>query len=849
MWGGQKEGDETWPERLESGRPRMMATDLEPALTTILAQAEALARSRGEETSTVHVLAMLGSPSGPTAEVLAERGVRPRKVLDVAERLVPGPVDHLPLFASRVREYARRFGAGAPRAAHCLLVILNDTSLSAHRVLVELGVNIASARGSAVQAVQGLPMRRPARAMSDELKVPTKAAEPFSSPLRRGKSGEAVSLLAGVGQTPVPRRKLASPPLSSPGVPSESQASAPAAPAASSASGGPFHPEAAPQPSKFALPKNRFPILTTIGTNLTELAEAGRLDPVYGREEEIDQVLDVLAKRQANCPIVLGPPGVGKTSILHGVALRIAGADEGSATDERILIEIPLSELIAGTGVRGALASRLSLLKKEVEAAEGRVVLCFDEIHRLFSAEVADEIAADLKLSLARGELPCIGATSPEEYRKMVDRDGALERRLTPIRVDEPTREEAYPMLLSALPRLERHHKTAYDEEAVALAIAWSIRYLSGRALPDKALSILDLAGARASRRGQALVDSEAVAQVVASQAKMPIERLLESDSARMLRLETIFAERVIGHETELGRIARILRRNAAGLGSRRPIGTFLLLGPTGVGKTETAKAIASVMFHSESAMTRIDMAELSEAHAVAKLIGAPPGYVGHDAGGQLTEAVQKRPYQVILLDEIEKAHPEVLMAFLAVFDEGRMTDSRGRVCDFTNTVLVLTSNLGAQAAATVQRKVGFRSANASDKDERREAVILAARRALPPELYNRIDEVLVFTSLERESVMKIARLMIQELAREVFESRGIELDVDEPALEWILDQGGYDPELGARPLRRQLARLIEAPLAEAILEGRVAAGDVYEVTLAGGELRPKVTPGSRAAE
>jgi len=830
-----------------------MATDLEPALTTILAQAEALARSRGEETSTVHVLAMLGSPSGPTAEVLAERGARPRKVLDVAERLVPGPVDHLPLFASRVREYARRFGAGTPRAAHCLLVILNDTSLSAHRVLVELGVNIASARGAAVQAVQGLPMRRPARAMHDELRLPTKLAEPLASPLRRGKTGEAVSLLAGVGQTPVPRRKLASPVSSSPSAPSEPHPSAPAAPAqnpaSSPASAVPFQPDAKAQTSKFALPKNRFPILTTIGTNLTELAEAGRLDPVYGRDEEIDQVLDVLAKRQANCPIVLGPPGVGKTSILHGVALRIAGAEDGSSTDERILIEIPLSELIAGTGVRGALASRLSLLKKEVEAAEGRVVLCFDEIHRLFSAEVADEIAADLKLSLARGELPCIGATSPEEYRKMVDRDAALERRLTPIRVDEPTREEAYPMLLSALPRLERHHKTAYDEEAVALAIAWSIRYLSGRALPDKALSILDLAGARASRRGQALVDSEAVAQVVASQAKMPIERLLESDAARMLRLEAIFAERVIGHEAELSRIARILRRNAAGLGSRRPIGTFLLLGPTGVGKTETAKAIASVMFHSESAMTRIDMAELSEAHAVAKLIGAPPGYVGHDAGGQLTEAVQKRPYQVILLDEIEKAHPEVLMAFLAVFDEGRMTDSRGRVCDFTNTVLVLTSNLGAQAAAQVQRKVGFRAANGSDKDERREAVIQAARRALPPELYNRIDEVLVFTSLERESVMKIARLMIQELAKEVFESRGIELGVDEPALEWILDQGGYDPELGARPLRRQLARLIEAPLAEAILEGRVAAGDAYEVTLAGGELRPKVTPGSRAAE
>lgn len=816
-----------------------MAVFEEPALSTIVSQAEALARSRGEEVSTVHVLAMLGSPSGPTAEVLAERGARPRRVLDAAERLVTGGSDNLPLFSSRVREYARRFGAGTPRSAHCLLVILNDTTLSAHRVLVELGVNVASARGAAVQAVQGLPMRRAARP-SDErwtgqpLSFAARPVEAATS--RRAPLGEAVPLVPGVGRTPVPRRKLI-------------DAGAQPEPRPSEGSSQPASSDVSQVPSKFSLPKNRFPILTSIGSNLTELAEAGRLDPVTGRDLEIDQTLDVLAKRQANCPILIGPPGVGKTSILHAVAMRIVESGDSAASDERIVIEIPLSELIAGTGVRGALASRLTLLKKEVEAAEGRVVLCFDEIHRLFSSEIADEIAADLKLSLARGELPCIGATSAEDYRRMVDRDGALERRMTPIRVDEPSREEAYPMLLSALPRLERHHQMSYDEEAVALAIAWSVRYLTGRALPDKALSILDLAGARASRRGQCAVDSEAVAQVVAAQARMPVDRLLESDASRMLRLEEIFSERVIGHEAELGRIARILRRNAAGLGSRRPIGTFLLLGPTGVGKTETAKAIASVMFQSESAMTRIDMAELSEAHAVAKLVGAPPGYVGHDAGGQLTEAVLKRPYQVILLDEIEKAHPEVLMAFLAVFDEGRMTDSRGRVCDFTNTVLVLTSNLGANVATSSQRKVGFRSQGTDEKEERRVAVVQAARSALPPELYNRIDEVLVFAALARESVMKIGRLMVEQLAREVFETRGIELVVSDEALGLILDAGGYDPELGARPLRRQLARLVEAPLAEAILDGRASAGDLYQVTIVGEELVPQISAGTRAAE
>ncbi len=585
--------------------------------------------------------------------------------------------------------------------------------------------------------------------------------------------------------------------------------------------------------SRYGLDKKKFPILTQVGRNLTLSAALHQADPVVSRDDEVEQALDVLAKRQGNNPCLVGAAGVGKTSVARGIAEALVQVDG----EERIVIEIPISELFAGTGVRGALAGRLSALKKEVKASSGRVILFFDEIHQLFSGDASEEIAGDLKLSLARGELPCIGATTTDEYRRVIEGDATLSRRFTAVEIEEPGREDAFLVLSSLAPRLEKHHGVSYDEEALALSISWSVRYLPGRCLPDKAVGILDLAGARSSRRRLRQVTPEAVAQVIASQANMPIERLLESDSERMLSLEEILCDRVIGHEEHLGKIARILRRNAAGLGGRRPIGTFLLLGPTGVGKTETAKAIAEVLFHSENAMTRIDMAEMSEAHSVAKLVGAPPGYVGHDAGGQLTEAVRRRPYQVVLLDEIEKAHPEVLTAFLAVFDEGRMTDSRGRLVDFTNTVLVLTSNLGASEIASQSRKrVGF-SADSSSTLDTDKLVVAAARRALPPELYNRIDEVLAFSPLTRDDVLRIGRKLCQGLTDEVELSRGITLQIGDSAIEVLLESGGFEPELGARPLRRTLARLIEAPLAEALLGGELVAGDTWLIDGVDGEL------------
>lgn len=822
---------------------RMSASGSEPELRELRKVAEDLARRLKERASTAHLLAALVMQPSSTSELLRERRVTPDDVLRTARGLAGDELaEPIASALTRAKEIGARMGTNAASAPHLLLALLGEPRGVARRALETLGVDPSRLRAQAMQVGLGLiGRRRPQPQQALSVSVPALEPEPAAAqrktgavkvplfpPPKRTPTAEPVPLMqareavATTSQlSPEPKPGLTITRLSVP----------PSSPPPTS-----LPPATGEQ--RFALDPQRFPLLCELGRNLTLAAARGELDPVVGRDDVIEQTLDVLAKREGNNPCLVGVSGVGKTSVVRGLAQRIAEGRDVQALDDRLVIQIPIGELIAGTAVRGALAGRIAQIRKEVLAARGRVVLFFDEIHQLFLGEAAEEIASELKLSLARGELPCIGATTIEEFQKAIGHDAALSRRFGLVEVEEPSREDAFLILDALRPRLEQHHRVSYAREALAAGVAWSIRYLPGRALPDKAVSILDLAGARTRRRGKTEVTPQAVAEVVAELSDMPIERLLESDGDRMLRLEEILADRVVGHAPQIGRIARILRRNAAGLGSRRPIGSFLLLGPTGVGKTETAKAIAEVLFHCESAMTRLDLSEFSEPHAVARLIGAPPGYVGHEAGGQLTEAVRRRPYQVILLDELEKAHPDVLTTFLGVFDEGRLTDGRGRLVDFTNTVILMTSNLGAEVLGQAsKRRVGFGGGEAVSVDDVSSKIVAAARAALAPELYNRIDEVLVFAPLSRDDVREIARRLLEGVRQSLLAQRGVELDYSADLLEHLMDAGGFEPTLGARPMKRTIARLLEAPLAERILRGELPRGSVLLVSTDRGEL------------
>jgi ATP-dependent Clp protease ATP-binding subunit ClpC len=829
----------------------MRQNRVEPELANLRKHAESLADQRRQALTSAHLLASIAAIPSASRDLLVERRLTPETILAQTSEVVedlPDPVRHI---LQRSREIGANMGSDLTLLEHVLLALLNERRGAAQRTIVKLGVDVGRLRSAAMNVALGVIRRRrivgrPANAeMSATAPAPaplSRLAPPPPAARNRKPSGVAIPLIDPETARALPRRPGQAAP------PTESKPARPA-PAPTPVVPKPANERVKPNRSstqqtarrrpragatnRLALDPKRQPLLGRLGRNLTLAAERGELDPVIGREAEIERTLDVLAKRHGNNPILVGRAGVGKTSVVRGLAQRIAAGVHTDALDDRIVVELSIPELIAGTGVRGALAEKLANIRKEVAASEGRVVLFFDDIHQLFVGDAAEELAADLKLALARGELPCIGTSTHEDYARAIDGDAAVARRFTLVEVDEPNKADAFLILDAAAQKLAEHHGVAFGEAALAQAVAWSVRYLPGIALPDKAIGIADLAGARTRRRGDREVGSEIVAEVVAELADMPIERLLETDVDRMIELEQRLADRVVGHEAQIHRIARILRRNTAGLGGDRPLGSFLLLGPTGVGKTETAKAIAHVMFHSEQAMTRIDLAEYGEQHAVARLIGAPPGYVGHEAGGQLTEAVRRRPYQVVLLDEIEKAHPDVLISFLALLDEGRLTDGRGRTVDFSNTVILMTSNLGADVSgARRNRRVGFGASDEPRHEDIQRDVTEVARTKLAPELYNRIDEVLVFAPLGRQEVRTITRRLLERLGKRLEQQRGVRLQADDAAIEALLEAGGYDPTLGARPMKRAIARWVEAPIADRLLQGDLGAGDVVWLTV-----------------
>ena len=622
--------------------------------------------------------------------------------------------------------------------------------------------------------------------------------------------------------------------------------------------------------------------------DLTRLAREGKLDPVIGRADEIEQTIEILSRRTKNNPVLIGDPGVGKTAIVEGIAQRIVNDEVPETLAGRRLVALDLSGMIAGTKYRGEFEERLKTVIDEITENAEKMIVFIDELHTVVGAGAAEgamDASNMLKPALARGELHVIGATTLDEYRKHIEKDAALERRFQPVLVREPTIEETIQILYGLKDRYEAYHRVRITDEAIVAAAELSDRYIGDRFLPDKAIDLIDQASARIrlraktkpedtkeleeeiqrlqrerdqavsaedydraqelkgdidERRGQLSsqepgrqrapeVTMEDIAEVVSRATGIPVSQLTQEERDRLLRLEERLHERVVGQDEAVEAVAEAVRRGRAGLGDpSRPIGSFLFLGPTGVGKTELARTLAEVLFGDEDMVTRLDMSEFQERHTVSRLVGAPPGYVGYEEAGQLTEAVRRKPYSVILLDEIEKAHGDVFNILLQILDDGRLTDAQGRTVDFKNTVVIMTSNLGAQRImAHARKKESFETL--------KEDMMQLLRAHFRPEFLNRIDEIIVFRALTREQVEQIARLLFDRVARRLRAQR-IEIEVTDQAIAHLAE-AGFDPEFGARPLRRTIQRLVENPLSRMLLEGALEEGDRVTVGLKDGEL------------
>ncbi|MFI8192713.1 ATP-dependent Clp protease ATP-binding subunit [Streptomyces sp. NPDC085946] len=671
----------------------------------------------------------------------------------------------------------------------------------------------------------------------------------------------------------------------------------------------PETPEAAPPRAERPRATNT-PTLDKYGRDLTELARQGRIDPVIGREQEIEQTVEVLSRRGKNNPVLIGDAGVGKTAVVEGLAQRIADGDVPDVLAGRRVVALDLTGVVAGTRFRGDFEERMNNIVEEIRGHSDRLVVFIDELHTVVGAGGGggDGGSMDagniLKPALARGELHVVGATTLEEYRR-IEKDAALARRFQPIMVPEPTPADAIEILRGLEDRYEAHHQVRYTDGALVAAVELSDRYLTDRRLPDKAIDLIDQAGARVRLRartkgsdvrsmereleqlvrdkdqavadeqyeqatqlrdrivelkqriteaggagevdeGQDLVvDAEAIAEVVSRQTGIPVSSLTEEEKDRLLGLEQHLHERVVGQEEAVRVVSDAVLRSRAGLASPdRPIGSFLFLGPTGVGKTELARALAEALFGSEDRMVRLDMSEYQERHTVSRLVGAPPGYVGHEEAGQLTEVVRRHPYSLLLLDEVEKAHPDVFNILLQVLDDGRLTDSQGRTVDFTNTVIVMTSNLGSEAITRRGASLGF-AAGGSDADEeaRREQILRPLREHFRPEFLNRIDEIVIFRQLTEEQLRQITELLL-ERTRRLLRAQDVAVDFTDAAVGWLARRG-YQPEYGARPLRRTIQREVDNELSRLLLDGRVKEGGRVTVDVADGRLafRTQETP------
>jgi ATP-dependent Clp protease ATP-binding subunit ClpC len=780
------------------------------------------------------------------------------------------------------QEEAQRLGNNYIGTEHILLGIISEGESLAAKVLESLGVNLAKVRQE-VEAIVG----RGGQTVQQEMVFTPRAkrvielafeearqlnhnyigTEHLLLGLIREGEGVAARVLTNLGVDPAKVRVQTTSLLGAEGQP--------------------------PAPKG----KSKTPTLDAYGRDLTQLARENKLDPVIGRNNEIERVIQILSRRTKNNPALIGEPGVGKTAIAEGLAQRVIKGDIPEPLRDKRVITLDLAGLVAGTKYRGEFEERMKRVMDEIRGAAGEIILFIDELHTLVGAGAAEgaiDASNIIKPALARGELQCIGATTLNEFRKHIEKDSALERRFQPVMVGEPTVEETIEILKGLRDRYESHHKVQITDEALSAAARLSDRYITDRFLPDKAVDLIDEASSRVrlqatlppseirdvdaqlrkviaeketvvknqefdkaasirdreeklrlekgrleqewqdKRRATGdrilRVTAENIAEIVSSWTKIPVSRLAQAETEKLLKMQELLHQRVVGQDEAISVITRAIRRSRAGLKNpNRPIGSFIFLGPTGVGKTEVARSVAAFLFDDEESMIRIDMSEYMEKYSVSRLVGAPPGYVGYEEGGQLTEAVRRRPYSVVLLDEIEKAHPDVFNLLLQMLDDGRLTDSQGRQVDFKNTVIVMTSNIGAIGMTTTS-DIGFRTQRTSGDDEARayermkNKVLEEVKTTFRPEFLNRVDEIVVFHQLTREQIEQIVTLELEKVIGEV-KAQEMELKMTEAAKS-LLAKKGWDPQFGARPLRRAIQRMVEDELAEEMLKGSFAAGD-----------------------
>ena len=797
------------------------------------------------------------------------------------------------------QESAEEMGHGYVGSEHLLLGLMQEEEGIAHRVLTEFGLTEDMIRGIISRSVGTGITAAPSQGLTPRAKSVVELAvseairsgsgyigtEHLLMGLLREGNNMGLRILRTVGVDP--RKMYSSLAKKLNEAPKMS---------GTAGAGGPIQSDAAR--------KSGGKTLAEFTRDLTDAARVGKLDPVIGRDKEIQRVIQILSRRTKNNPVLIGEPGVGKTAIAEGLAQRIASGDVPEELLDKRILSLDLSGMVAGTKYRGEFEERIKNTLEEVKRA-GNVILFIDELHTIVgagSAEGAVDAANIIKPALGRGEIRVVGATTLNEYRRYIEKDAALERRFQPVTVGEPTKEATIKILRGLRDKYEAHHKLTITDEALDAAVALSSRYINDRFLPDKAIDLMDEAASRvrmdaesaspdlkaleekiaalhrekeeavtaqdfekaaqlrdiekdyeeqvdierenwrknlAVNRGSVKADD--IAKVVSGWTGIPVTRLTDGESQRLLRLEEALHQRVVGQDEAVSAIAKAIRRSRVGLKDpKRPIGSFLFLGPTGVGKTELCKTLAEAMFGDENAMIRIDMSEYMERHTVSRLVGSPPGYVGHEEGGQLTEKVRRKPYSVVLFDEIEKAHEDVWNILLQILEDGIVTDSQGRRVDFKNTIIVMTSNLGARNIISQTGKLGFDGGDKNNDEAKhfaqvKEAVMAEVRRTFRPEFLNRIDETIVFRPLTEEDIRQIAKRMLDNTARRMAQ-QGITLESTDEAVA-VLAKDGFDPQYGARPLRRAIQNEVEDAVAEQMLEGKIRAGDTARICLQGGKV------------